>query len=857
MTSEAIGGSTAVAEPTAGEHQPYVGDRMVLPEFTWSAVFMGAVLGIIFGASSLYLVLKVGMTVSASIPVAVLSITLFRLFSRMFGIRRATILENNIVQTAGSAGEAIAAGVGVTMPALMLLGFEMEVGRVLVVSILGGALGILMMIPLRRSFIVKQHGSLIYPEGTACADVLIVGEQGGASAQTVFTGFGIGFVYQFFSQGARFWKEVVARPLAWFHGAVPAIEVNPALLGVGYIIGRRIACTMAAGGIMASFVLIPAIRFFGDGLPKPLYPGMKAIAQLSEEELAKTYVLYIGAGAVAAGGIICVFRALPLIVSSIRAGLRDVRSLQRGGQTVGSIPRTDRDISLRVVGIGTLVLLVLIWATLPLGTLFGWVNFLGAVLIMLFGALFVTVSSRLVGEIGSTSNPLSGMTVATLLLTCLIFLALGWTDPPHRLVALSVAAVVCIAASNAGATSQDLKTGFLVGATPRYQQLAILVGSTSSALAVGWILIVLNQASTVYSSRNMPHFVMPLDVAELIDMESAPGDDAMYHVWRPALGNPQNVPEGKYLVDDQGQPRYRVDPGINGVVNRRDDGTEVHKFKAPKARLMGMITQGILTQKLPWTLVLLGVSITIVLELCNVSALPFAVGVYLPLSSSAPIFFGGMIRWAVDCRNRRANGQSSPDDSDMSPGVLLSTGYIAGGAICGVLLAFLSFSEEIPKKLGAWQFRHATVTANAPLDEQFMCAAERELGIGETATGQQQEDLKRLAAEIAELNGELPYLATRVPDGLVLQLPKNETFSSKEETTLGEVARQALKTPEKASLLFDLNHDRLQLPDRLNVGTELRIPARNWPALTAFSVLGVVLIAVGLGWPIRTGGGCR
>jgi len=857
MTPEALGESTAIDETRTGGHQPFIRDRVILPEFTWSAVSMGAVLGIIFGASSLYLVLKVGMTVSASIPVAVLSITLFRLFSRVFGIRRATILENNIVQTAGSAGEAIAAGVGVTMPALMLLGFEMEVGRVLVVSVLGGALGILMMIPLRRSFIVKQHGSLIYPEGTACADVLIVGEQGGASAQTVFSGFGIGFAYQFLSQGVRLWKEVVARPLAWFHGAVPAIEVNPALLGVGYIIGRRIACTMAAGGVMASFVLIPTIRFFGDGLPKPLYPGMKTITELSEEDLAKTYVLYIGAGAVAAGGIICVFRALPLIASSIRAGLRDVRLLQRGGQAAASIPRTDRDISLRVVGASTLALLVLIWATLPLGTLFGWVNFLGAILIMLFGALFVTVSSRLVGEIGSTSNPLSGMTVATLLLTCLIFLALGWTDPPHRLVALSVAAVVCIAASNAGATSQDLKTGYLVGATPRYQQLAILGGSTSSALAVGWILIVLNQASTVYSSRNMPHLDVPLDVAELVDMESAPGDDTLYRVWRPALGNPQNVPEGKYLVDDQGQPRYRVDPGINGVVNRRDDGSEVHKFKAPKARLMGMITQGILTQRLPWTLVLLGVSITIVLELCSVSALPFAVGVYLPLSSSAPIFFGGIIRWAVDYRNRRASDQSSPDDSDMSPGVLLSTGYIAGGAICGVLLAFLSFSEEIPKRLGAWQFRHATVTVSAPLDEQYRLAAEQELGIGEAATGQKQEDLKRLTLEIAEVNGELPCRATRVSAGLALRLPKNETFVAREETTLEDVARQALKTPEKASLLFDLNHDRLQLPDRLAVGTELRIPARDWPALAAFGFLGIVLLAVGSGWPVGRGSGRR
>jgi putative OPT family oligopeptide transporter len=859
MTQDAVAEATPNPESPSDPddqaglaHVPYVGDHVHMREFTWSAVLMGGVLGIVFGASSLYLVLKVGMTVSASIPVAVLSITLFRVFTRVFGIRRATILENNIVQTAGSAGEAIAAGIGVTMPALMLLGFEMEVGRVMVIAALGGALGILMMIPLRRGFMVKQHGKLAYPEGTACADVLIVGEQGGASALTVFTGFGIGFVYQFFSQGLKLWKEVVARPLAAFHGAVPAIEVNPALLGVGYIIGRRIACTMAAGGIIASFVLIPAIRFFGDGLPKPLYPATKAIAELSEEELTKTYVLYIGAGAVAAGGIICVFRALPMIVGSVRAGLRDVRGMRRGAG--GAVRRTDRDLSFRFVGIGTLVLLLLIWATLPLGTLFGWVNFLGAVLIMLFGALFVTVSSRLVGEIGSTSNPLSGMTVATLLLTCLIFLTLGWTDTPHRLVAISVAAVVCVAASNAGSTSQDLKTGFLIGATPRYQQIAILIGSTTSALFVGVILVVLNQGSTVYSTRDLPHDLNPpLNVADLPDLETAPGDETKYHVWRPPLGNEQGVPEGKYLVDEQGQPRYRVDPGINGIVDRRDDGTEVPKFKAPKSRLMGMITQGILTQKLPWTLVLLGVFITIALEMCGVSALPFAVGVYLPLSSSAPIFFGGMIRWLVDLRNRpNAKEALVADNSDMSPGVLLATGYIAGGAICGVLLAFVAFSEEIPKRMAAWQYGHATVAQRAPLADQFAQAAEQELHVDESATGQAQEDRKRLAAQISELNADLVDRATPVPAGMVLRLPKDATFTAPTEMTLGDVARQSLGAPEKAALLFELNKAQLKKPDRLPPGTELRMPPRNWPALTAFSILGVVLIVVGMGWWLKS-----
>ena len=268
-------------------HQPYVPDHVVMPEFTWSAVLVGAVLGIIFGASSLYLVLKVGMTVSASIPVAVLSITLFRVFSRVFGFRRATILENNIVQTTGSAGESIAFGVGVTMPSVMLLGFEMEISRVMVVSVLGGLLGILMMIPLRRAFIVKQHGKLIYPEGTACADVLIIGETGGATAKTVFAGFGIAFLYQFLMGGLRMWRDTISQPLSWFKGATPAIEVNPTLLGVGYIIGTRISCIMVAGGVLSWLVLCPMIMYFGEGLTKTLEPGKTLIRSMDAEDMRK------------------------------------------------------------------------------------------------------------------------------------------------------------------------------------------------------------------------------------------------------------------------------------------------------------------------------------------------------------------------------------------------------------------------------------------------------------------------------------------------------------------------------------------------------------------------------------------
>ena len=629
--------------------KPYVPDEARIPEFTWPAVLLGAVLGIVFGASSLYLVLKVGLTVSASIPVAVMSITLFRLFSRMFGLRPATILENNIVQTTGSAGESIAFGVGVTMPALMLLGFEMDVGRVMVVSVLGGMLGILMMIPLRRAFIVKQHGILKYPEGTACADVLIVGEQGGSSATTVFVGFGIAAAYQFLWQGLKLWKEIPARPpLVQRRGARHRSESR--VLGVGYIIGTKISCVMVAGGVLSAFVLIPGIRLFGDGLLQPLYPGKTPISQMSEYDIWKNYVLYIGAGAVAAGGIISLFQALPLIFGSIRSAFADLR----GGDGGAKARRTDRDMPLWVVFVGGILLMVAIWATTPLHKVIPWVPQLemsiwAAILIVLFGFLFVTVSSRLTGEIGSSSNPISGMTVATLLLTCTIFLLLGKDHPEDRLAALSVAAVVCIAASNGGTTSQDLKTGYLVGATPKAQQWAILAGSISSALAIGLILIALNKAETIYSNKNLPQPRVAIDVASLTEIGQAPADNTAYHVWCATEGNPQDVPQGEYLVDNSGRIAYLVDPGINGKLPRKNGVS----FTSPKARLMAFITDGILNRNLPWELVLLGVAIAIVLELCSVPSLPFAVGVYLPLSSSTPIFVGGLVRWIADWRTRR------------------------------------------------------------------------------------------------------------------------------------------------------------------------------------------------------------
>lgn len=691
--------------PTSVEpsHQPYVPADQVIPEIGLAPILVGAILGIIFGASSLYLVLKVGMTVSASIPIAVLSITLFRIFERFIG-RKATILENNMVQTTGSAGESIAFGVGVTMPALLILGYNLELVRVMLVAVLGGLLGVLMMIPLRRVFIVKQHGKLMYPEGVACADVLIVGEKGGASAATVFGGFGLAFVYQFLMAGLKFWQDTPGRLLKFlrgdgstlfeFKGAAVALEASPALLGVGYVIGPRISCIMVAGGVLASWVLIPIIKLFGDGLAAPLFPASDLIRDMPLKDINHDYVLYIGAGAVAAGGIISMIQSLPTILHSIRSGLGDLASRgPRAGGEAASTARIDRDISIKVVVLGCIGLIVAIYLAPMLN-----VNHpLEAAMIVLFGFLFVTVSARLTGEIGSSSNPISGMTVATLLLTCLIFVFVGWTGEQYRLTALSIAAIVCIACSNGGTVAQCLKTGYIVGATPRSQQIGILIGALTSALVIGVTLLALNDAATVYSTKHLP--TTKVDVTKLRDKERpgstyAEHDKAEYWVLHARAGEYAGIQAGKYLVNDAGAICYLIDPGINGRIEERDDGTQVKKFNAPKAALMSFIVDGVLTRKLPWDLVLLGVAIAIVLELAGVPSLPFAVGVYLPLSASTPIFVGGMIRWVCDRFARR-----SAAESEMSPGVLLSSGYIAGGTICGIIVALIGLNEKWAARL--------------------------------------------------------------------------------------------------------------------------------------------------------------
>jgi putative OPT family oligopeptide transporter len=702
-------------DPNPPAVKPYIPASAQLPELTLRALVMGTILGMIFGASSLYLVLKVGLTVSASIPVAVIAITLFGM-SKKLGGRESTILENSITQTAGSAGESLAFGLGVTMPAIMILGFDLEISRVMLVGILGGLLGILMMIPMRRTMIVDQHRELKYPEGTACAEVLkaaatetsreAAGEvrldgsdeakEARQRAFIIFGGFGLGLLYKVLEISLKLWKDTVnfvfSAPLK--AGSAGA-EISPELLGVGYIIGPRIAMTMAAGGVLSYLLLIPMIKFFGDLLTVPLAPGTMLIKDMGPDDIRSAYVLYIGAGAVAAGGLVSLARSLPTIWNGLKAGLSGIRLGGAGGTaTTASALRTDQDIPLKWVVIGCLGIIAVITFAAPLH-----MNLLGALLILVFGFLFSTVSSRLTGEVGSSSNPISGMAVATLLFTCLIFLLMGWTGGRYYVTALSVGAIVCIAASNAGTTSQDLKTGYLVGATPKLQQYAILAGALASALVLGPILLKLNDAGTVYmpAAKVSPQLAgMHVDAARLTDTAQLQGpqaasDKATYKVWQKT--DTVNGPVGKYLVRNDGTLAYLVDPGINGQYHTRPDGSEVKKYDAPKAVLMSYIIKGILDGQLPWTLVLFGVMISLVLEMAGIQSLAFSVGVYLPLVSTLPIAIGGVIRWMVDRRNGKLPQYASLNEEEMqaagdrSSGTLLASGYIAGGALAGIIIA--------------------------------------------------------------------------------------------------------------------------------------------------------------------------
>ncbi|HET7787470.1 MAG TPA: oligopeptide transporter, OPT family [Myxococcales bacterium] len=631
------------------DHKPYVADEARIAEFTPKAVGVGALFGLIFGASTVYLALKAGLTVSASIPIAVLSISLLK---KLGG---STILENNIVQTIGSAGESIAAGVVFTLPGFLFLAVDpstkQSVGAgyfsywtIFTLALLGGMLGVLMMVPLRRALIVKEHGNLPYPEGAACAQVLIAGEQGGAMARTAYSGLGFAVAYAVLQQIFKFIAEVPGYVSSATSRIFPAATVNAAItpeyMGVGYIIGPRIAGVLVSGGVLAWLGFIPLIAslvpsmtiatqlvklgYLADVSRAGAYgwdPATHTFAQLNRA-IYFAYVRQIGAGAVAAGGFITLLKTLPTIVSSFKGSLASLR----GGAGAAGAARTERDLPLGVTVAGSLVL-VLIMALLPfLPGNFGG-RLLLAVLIVVFGFFFVTVASRIVGLIGTSSNPVSGMTIATLMATCLLFLGIGWTGDFYQPMALCVGGMVCIAAANAGATSQDLKTGYLVGATPRLQQIGLLIGVTVAALVIGFTMQVLDKAT--------------VDAA-------------------------------------------------TGLV-RHQIGTEA--FPAPQGTLMATLIRGLLAQNLDWQFVLVGVFLAVTVELCGVSPLSFAVGAYLPLSTTLPIFVGGAIKGIVDRRSGAA--ASSSHGEDIGPGSLFATGLVAGGTLTGTIVAFLHWGDKV------------------------------------------------------------------------------------------------------------------------------------------------------------------
>ena len=680
------------------EFKPHVSPDEAPPELTFRAVLLGAVMGVVFGAASVYLALKVGLTVSASVPIAVIAIALLRARAG-----RRAILEHNIVQTVGSAGESVAAAVVFTVPALIFLGYPLQVGLTTLIALTGGMLGVLLMVPLRRYLIVKEHGQLRYPEGKACAEILIAGEKGGTSAKKVFVGMGIGAAYKIFLAILGGAKGSLEATIGFFKGAAVGCDLEPPLLGVGYIIGYRTSLMMVGGSLLASFILVPMIAFFGAGVVEPLAPATKRIADLDPLGIWDNYVRHIGAGAVATGGIFGLIRALPSIVSSIRAS---ARSLTGGGAGAATTLRTERDTPTAVLAVGTLAIVGFI-TFLPAFQM----NVLGAVLIIILGFLFAVVSSRITGEVGSSSCPLSGMTIGVLMATCGAFLLVGWEGSTYARLALMIGAVVCIAISNAGTCSQDLKTGFLVGSTPVRQQGALLIGVLASVLAIGWTTYGLNLAETVEHKVRAP-FVVSAELVEKADSIGGRTDpNKSFKFVRLAAGQ---VPTGaeievlatetagavettKTTLEKAPAGNYLVDPATREAQFLRSDGIGSGRLRAPQARLMSVVIDGLLTHNLPWDLILLGAAIAMFVELLGIRSLTFAVGVYLPLASTMPVFLGGLVRFASDKLRKRV-----PDAEDEPEGVLWCSGLIAGASIIGIIAAMQSFIPGFDKESGLY-----------------------------------------------------------------------------------------------------------------------------------------------------------
>ena len=733
----------ATEAPAKPVFKPFVPATESRPELTFRALLLGAFFGIVFGAVTVYVGLRAGLTVAASIPISVLSISILRVFGR------ASILENNIVQTTGNAGQSIASGVIFTLPALVFLGFDLEASRIFALALFGGWLGVLFMIPLRRQLIVEEHGTLVYPEGTACADVLMAGERGGSFASRVFLGLGIGGLYTLFQNDGLFalWPGSPKRdfdigPQHLLKGGSIRADCTPEYLGVGYIIGARVAAIMFAGGVFSWLVLMPAIYFFGSHLSAPLYPGTVPIADMAPSDLWRTYVRPMGAGAVACSGLITLIRTLPTIVGALSQAIR-----KSGNKLAAALPiRTEHDLPPSVVFGGSAVLIVLMFLFLQFKPVPGayvgpLANMAAALLIVVFGFLFVTVSARIVGIVGSSASPVSGMTIATLMATSAIFLVKGWTAPAFGALAITVGGVVCIAASNAGDTSQDLKTGYLVGSTPWKQQVALIFGVMVCIFSIGATLNAMNRAyeqfhrmqrPIVLSLASLPDGVQnqgafPRDRIELTTAGDSrtkqPLDGASHYILLNAIGS-NSIEDGKYLYN----------PVTGAIEVQWIQGIGSERAAAPQGRLMATVINGILSRKLPWTLVLLGVALVIVVELLGVRSLTFAVGAYLSIATTLAIFVGGVMRWMVDramLQHAAKLAAANPDvidpetglpvptsvtpaldtESEISPGSLYASGLIAAGGIVGLLGVCAQLAEGLSEEHGGhwqlFQFSHS------------------------------------------------------------------------------------------------------------------------------------------------------
>ena len=672
----------------ASEFRSYVRASQNLEEFTLRAVVLGGVFGLLFGAVSVYVGLRAGLTVSASIPIAVLSISILRAFGR------STILENNVVQTTGSAGESLAAGVMFTLPALIFLGFgsEFTFWRIFPMALLGGWLGVLFMIPLRRQLIVKEHGNLSFPEGTACADVLVAGEKGGSFAGRVFWGLGLGGVYTFLMKTVLVWTEQPESRPSWYPGASFRANITSEYLGVGYIIGPRVSGILFAGGIVSWLVIMPAIKFYGQLAGNtPLYPSTVPIPLMTPDDMWRSYIRPMGAGAVAAAGLITLLRTLPTILAALTAGLKDVRS-QNGEEPVAA-SRTERDTPMRWVVLGSIVIVAMMWILLTFHPMQGaqtewYQNLFAGIFVVVFGFLFVTVASRISGLLGNSSNPISGMSIATLMATCAIFLLAGWTAPNYAVLALMIGGVVCIASAIAGATSQDLKTGFLVGSTPFWQQMGLLIGVTVSTIAIGGTLNLMNKGLEKYIPTEIQVNVSSLPAGAKVEREAFPYKDKDY-VLINSLGS-SVIPDGEYLYDRETQRiEYQWAQGIGS-----------DRAPAPQARLMATVISGILTQRLPWRLVLMGVAMVIAVEVLGVRSLAFATGLYISIATTATMFAGGLIAWIVQVSMK----EKQEGSSEASPGALYSSGLIAAGGVFGLLGIAINLLQdpEIANHVPAW-----------------------------------------------------------------------------------------------------------------------------------------------------------